>query len=124
MNLGQALRMNEPQFNAMIFLSGMNIVACSAYTPSCPLWVWLIAVLFWPSVAIAINLIDPPTDESEQSIEDAADVLEMPAEGGWQCRLCQYATRDLEEMRQNIWPGGDLVCPQCGSIGEFIDYKE
>ena len=52
----KALRTNSPQVSSVLFFTAMNLVAA---TTSDRWWVWLLALLFWPTVAFIANLVNP-----------------------------------------------------------------
>lgn len=48
---------------------------------------------------------------------------------GWGCSVCGWWTADLATMHEQLWPTGgqldmratDMVCPDCGVEGGFVD---
>lgn len=64
-----ACHTNEPQSMMALLLTGINIVACLTVEGAVPWQVWIIAIMFWPTLAFIFNLIDPipiPKDSQEK----------------------------------------------------------
>lgn len=61
--LKAALRTNEPQLNAIIFFTALNVFAVMTIKPL-NYSALLLAILFWPIIAFCINLVEPiPQDK-------------------------------------------------------------
>ena len=56
--LRATLRTNEPQVEAVLLFSTLNLLAC-AMRDNAPVWLYFVAGGFWPTVALIYNLIDP-----------------------------------------------------------------
>lgn len=70
------------------------------------------------------DLTPPPAGETES----APDALEDEARRsvGWRCRPCGWETFSLADMHNLVnWRNPDgsiaLVCPRCGTEGDFVD---
>lgn len=63
--LRAALRTNEVQVSSVISLTLLNLAVCVLVHTETPPGFWLAATLFWPSIALLSNLIDPiPKEEN------------------------------------------------------------
>lgn len=62
--LRAAWRTNSIQCQSVIILTVMMLLACHQRADT-PGWLWLVAMLFWPTVAFLANLVDPIPAQAE-----------------------------------------------------------
>ena len=82
MRLKNSFRTSETQALAAAGMTLLNLIACAGRKEA-PLWLWIFAVTFWPSVAWVGNLISPIRRGTPNKQQDT------PGSGTrWRCRLC------------------------------------